>query len=61
MTEKEKMIGGAIYYANCEELLKERERAKNLCYEYNNLKQKTKYLRLRIHGKQEKKIISSFQ
>lgn len=38
MTEKEKMISGAIYYANCEELLKERERAKNLCYEYNNLK-----------------------
>lgn len=38
MTEKEKMIGGEIYYANCEELLKEREHAKDLCYEYNNLK-----------------------
>lgn len=38
MTEKEKMISGDIYYANCEELLKERENAKDLCYEYNNLK-----------------------
>lgn len=38
MTEKEKMINGEVYYANCEELLKERENAKDLCYEYNNLK-----------------------
>lgn len=38
MTEKEKMINGEVYYANCEELLKERESAKDLCYEYNNLK-----------------------
>lgn len=38
MTEKEKMISGEIYYANCEELLKERENVKDLCYEYNNLK-----------------------
>lgn len=37
MTEKEKMISGEIYDANCEELLKEREKAKDLCYEYNNL------------------------
>ncbi len=38
MTEKEKMLSGEIYFANCEELLKERELAKDLCYEYNNLK-----------------------
>lgn len=38
MTEKEKMLSGELYYANCEELLKERENVKELCYEYNNLK-----------------------
>lgn len=38
MTEKEKMLLGQMYYANCEELLKEREIAKDFCYEYNSLK-----------------------
>lgn len=38
MTEKEKMLNEEIYDANCEELLKERETAKDLCYEYNHLK-----------------------
>ena len=38
MDEKEKMILGELYYANNEELIKEREKAKDLCYKYNNLK-----------------------
>lgn len=38
MDEKEKMILGELYYANNEELVKERVKAKDLCYEYNNLK-----------------------
>lgn len=38
MTEKEKMLKGEIYCANCEELIKERKNAKELCYEYNKLK-----------------------
>lgn len=39
MTEKEKMLKGEIYNANYdEELFKERQYAKELCYEYNNLK-----------------------
>lgn len=36
MTEKEKMLSGMIYDANYDEaLLKEREKAKDLCFEYN--------------------------
>jgi len=36
MTEKEKMLAGLIYDANYdEELLKERVKAKDLCFEYN--------------------------
>ena len=39
MTEKEKMLKGEIYNANYdEELFKERQYAKEMCYEYNNLK-----------------------
>ena len=38
MTEKEKMLAGLIYDANYdEELLKERMKAKDLCFEYNYL------------------------
>ena len=38
MTEKEKMMAGMIYDANYdEELLKERMKAKDLCFEYNYL------------------------
>ncbi|MDD3303846.1 MAG: sugar O-acetyltransferase [Clostridia bacterium] len=38
MTEKEKMLAGQIYDANYDiELCKEREKAKDMCYEYNNL------------------------
>lgn len=39
MSEKEKMIAGELYDANYnEELEMEREKAKDLCYEFNNLK-----------------------
>lgn len=39
MSEKEKMLAGELYYANDnEELEKEREKAKDICYEYNQIK-----------------------
>lgn len=38
MKDKEKMLLGELYYANCEELVQERNYVKDLCYEYNNLK-----------------------
>ena len=39
MTEKEKMLAGELYDANYnKDLEKEREIAKDLCYDYNNLK-----------------------
>lgn len=39
MTEKEKMLAGEIYDANNDiNLINERIRAKDLCFEYNNLK-----------------------
>lgn len=39
MDEKEKMLAGEWYDANYnEELIKEREKAKDFCYEYNHLK-----------------------
>ena len=39
MTEKEKMLKQLMYDANYDkELLKERNRAKDLCYEYNQLR-----------------------
>lgn len=39
MTEKEKMLAGELYDANYNvDLEKEREQAKDLCYEFNNLK-----------------------
>ena len=39
MSEKDKMISGEIYNANYdEELIKERIKVKDKCYEYNNIK-----------------------
>lgn len=39
MTEKEKMLAGKLYDANYDTaLLSERARAKDLCFEYNNLR-----------------------
>lgn len=37
-TEKEKMLSGELYASNCEELVKDRYMAKDICYKYNNLK-----------------------
>lgn len=39
MSEKDKMLAGELYDANYdEELIKERLKIKDLCYEYNNIK-----------------------
>lgn len=39
MTEKEKMLAGELYDANYnEDLIKEREKAKDLCFAYNKIK-----------------------
>lgn len=36
-TEKEKMLAGELYLANCDELTEERNRGKEVLFEYNNL------------------------
>ena len=38
MSEKEKMLSGELYLAKDLKLKKEREKAKELCYDYNNLR-----------------------
>ncbi len=39
MNEKEKMVAGMLYDANYDkELLEERKKAKDLCYQYNQLR-----------------------
>ena len=38
MSDKEKMLAGEIYNANNIELFDERQKAKELCYEYNMLR-----------------------
>lgn len=38
MTEKEKMLNGDLYCGNDVELLKDKYRAKDICYQFNNLK-----------------------
>ncbi len=61
MTEKEKMLLGEIYNANYDkELIEERVRVKDLCFEYNNLKpseinEKAKLLK-RILGETKEKF-----
>lgn len=48
-TEKEKMLDGEIYNANYDEfLIKERTKAKDLCFEYNKLKPSNESERKRI-------------
>ena len=37
MTEKEKMLAGMIYDANYDDLIAERRKCKDLCYEFNHL------------------------
>ena len=61
MTEKEKRARGELYDANYDkELLKEMEKTKELCYEYNNLKpteiEKKDELIKKILGKSGKNI-----
>ncbi len=55
MTEKEKMLSQRLYDANSDELSSERERAKELCFEYNRLhpsdKQGQREIMLRLLGK----------
>lgn len=55
MTEKEKMLSQRLYDANSDELASERERAKELCFEYNRLhpsdKQGQREIMLRLLGK----------
>jgi acetyltransferase-like isoleucine patch superfamily enzyme len=38
MTEKEKMLTEKLHFAGDEELGRDREYAKNLCFDYNNLR-----------------------
>ena len=38
MLEKDKMLAGELYDANCNELIEDRCKAKDICFEYNNLK-----------------------
>lgn len=38
MLEKDKMMAGELYDANCNELIEDRCKAKDICFEYNNLK-----------------------
>ena len=38
MSEKEKMLAGKLYNANNEQLIEDRYKAKDICFEYNNLK-----------------------
>lgn len=55
MTEKEKMLSQQLYDANSDELASERERARELCFEYNRLhpsdKQGQREIMLRLLGK----------
>lgn len=59
MSEKDKMLLGELYDANYnEELEKERENAKDLCYEFNNLipssREKQKVVLKKLIGKTKK-------
>lgn len=62
MSEKEKMLSGELYNANYdEELIKERDTAKDLCFEFNNLKpsdrEKQRKILEKLLGKTEKNFI----
>lgn len=63
MNEKEKMLAGELYDANYnEELQKEREKAKDLCYEYNQIKpskqeEKRKIIRRLLGGTKQNFLI----
>lgn len=55
MTEKEKMINGEYYFSSDEQLSKEREYAKDLCFRFNNLIPSNRTQRLEIIHKLLKK------
>lgn len=62
MNEKEKMLAGELYQANYDdELFIERQKAKELCYEYNNIKPtdlgKRKELMKKILGKTKEQFL----
>ena len=62
MSEKEKMLAGEIYNANYDkELIEERTKAKDLCYEYNNIKpsdsEKRKEIMKTILGKTKENFL----
>lgn len=62
MDEKRKMLSGELYDANYnEELQKERENVKDLCYEYNNLKPSNNEERVRLIKKILGKTKESFR
>lgn len=48
MTEKEKMLNGKSYLGFDEQLVKEREQAKDICFEFNNVKASEREKRLEI-------------
>ncbi|KQR72802.1 maltose acetyltransferase [Pedobacter sp. Leaf176] len=58
LTQKEKMLAGKAYQAGCEELSKERLKAREIVYEFNNLAPKfmkqRKALLKRLFGKTER-------
>lgn len=62
MTEKEKMLNGEIYNANYDaELINERIKVKDLCFNYNNIKpsdiNERKEIMLKILGKTGKEFL----
>ena len=48
MTEKEKMLNSEYHFGYDEQLVKEREEAKDLCFEFNNIKASDREKRLEI-------------
>ena len=48
MTEKQKMINGEYYLANDEQLVREREYAKKMCFEFNNIQPSEKEKRTEL-------------
>ncbi len=61
MIEKEKMLAGELYIASDEELKKQLQIAKDLCYEYNQMKpsnlRKRKEIMKKILGKTKEKFL----
>ncbi|WP_288478113.1 sugar O-acetyltransferase [uncultured Clostridium sp.] len=60
MREKEKMILGELYDAGVQELVNDRENAKELCFEYNNCRPKEKDKKEEIIKKLFGKVTGSF-